>query len=124
MTKTKYKKLVIDRKKWFRGQGDEFSKLVLSDGNMCCLGFLGVECEIPKKNMKDKGTPENVIKLKRKMWPSKVISLDDDWSYGYNTKWTDNAMFINDDSDITEKQRESKLKTHFKKIGYIVSFVN
>ena len=51
------KKLVIDRKMWFRGDGGVLSALVRADdGRMCCLGFLG--CSVggdPKGPWKGEG---------------------------------------------------------------------
>lgn len=50
----KPKEFTIDRRKWLRGKGKEFSKLLRSNGEMCCVGFYAKAC----------GLSDNAIKFK------------------------------------------------------------
>lgn len=111
------KKLIINRKKWYRGKGGKGSFLVLSDGpqggKMCCLGFLGLACGISARSMTDVSTPSDVLSDKiRKKWPEGLI--------GTNV----GACLIatNDEGGMTARKRESELKRLFKEIDYRVEF--
>lgn len=122
----KYKKLVIDRKIWYRGKGSENSALVATTHNkMCCLGFLGTSCGFKKKDMLHIDTPANLsykLGVSIAKWPDGVVN--ELGTFAANSKWTTQAMKINDNGEISDKMREAELKKHFKQIGYLISFIN
>jgi hypothetical protein len=112
--------LIIDRKKWRRGgeSHDEekgLTYLLNKEGYMCCLGMRCNQMGISKKELLGKTSPTRLINYD-------IPDLLDE--KGYNTKFCDEAMEINDDSIITEKIREKLLKKHFAAKDIIVEFIN
>lgn len=107
------KELTIYKSKWVRGNGHvggEFfgnPELLNRHNKMCCLGFLGKACGVTDDVMLYTVTPLDVPgdkypDLTREEW-NKFIS-------------------VNDNSLITDKQRQDRLRRMFNKIGYKVSF--
>lgn len=129
--KTTKKTLIIDRSKWRTG-GDEESKnrtgkgktkLLNGYGSMCCLGFEAKRCGIPLKNLFGVEMPDGIIKkYTRKI--SHLVVHHEFFGHSANTGFAIYAMDINDDCDFTAKDREIKIKEHFKTIGINVKFIN
>jgi hypothetical protein len=129
--KTTKKTLIIDRSKWRTG-GDEESKnrtgkgktkLLNGYGSMCCLGFDAKRCGIPLKNLLGVAQPEGIIKKYVCKIPH-LIKSDGLFETDVNTKFAERAMDINDDDYLTPKDRELRIKKHFKTIGINVKFIN
>lgn len=119
----------IQRSKWVRGTIGGDSKLLNSQGNKCCLGFL---CS-------SFGAHDDI--LKNQTGPDKIankLSLPDwlvHWSYQasiegtqvwhpFSTYATNVLISVNDCSLLTEKQREEKLAEVFAVHGVKVTFVD
>ncbi len=123
-TKKRLKTLTIRTRKWIRGRSPTGSVLRDSKtGNMCCLGFLGLACGIPVEELKEESTPECVPKG---TWPKGVVRTYEDsdgLDWLCDTQWTQAAVTINDDGNLSEPVRQKLLKQHFKQIGYNVKFV-
>ena len=112
------REFTIYRDKWVRG--DRYhndyhlgrSALLNENDNMCCLGFLGKACGISQKRMLNKTAPDDVARNKHRNYPA--LSYDE---------W-DKFVSINDNTSITNRQREDTLRSFFKNIGFKVSFKN
>lgn len=112
--------LIIDRAKWRTGgnstirTGEGSTALLNLDGFMCCLGFRCHQMGIPKKELLGRGVPEALSKN----WdiPDLVNEI------GSDTDFTDTAIEINDDRDITREEREKEITEHFATIGVTVEF--
>ena len=51
-------KFYVNEKNWFRGQGSEESRLLRRNSDeMCCLGFVGLQCGATKKDIRSKISP-------------------------------------------------------------------
>jgi hypothetical protein len=119
--------LVIDRAKWRTGGHSSLnpshtgkgSTLLLNDeGYMCCLGFRCHQMGIPKQDLLGECTPEGLCELYT--IPDLIYSDDGDiWA---DTSFTNDAIGINDDSELSIKEREKAITEHFKKIDVIVEF--
>lgn len=112
--------LIIDRTKWLRGEGGAKSFLIRpSDRKMCCIGFLGLECNIPKEslfsvNRADDYFDDDEIKYK---WPS--------WLFNEEIKSDGNLVYlINDSMHITDQEREEQLIELFKRNDIELQFIN
>jgi len=102
----------VDREKWYRGKGETGSKLVRRDGRMCCMGFYGKTCGVPKKRMRGVGsfhTTEPIIPVPLE---TKYPSL------------LDKIYATNDCVEITERTRERLLKRYLKEANIKVTFIN
>lgn len=113
-------KLVIDRKKW--GRGELFGMLLNDAGKMCCLGFLGLACGLPENVIRDVAMPANVFgksaKRNNDKW-AKMINRGDD-----STRLAKSLAVINDNTNTSDKQKERKITQKFKTIGVDVKFKN
>ena len=102
--------LVINRKRWMRGT-DEGLLLSSTSRRMCCVGFyarkLGMKpCEI-----------------------SDIPGLEDTKRGRDVCTWVDHNDLgklynVNDESTITDREREAKIRKLFKKHGVRVKFIN
>lgn len=110
------KQFTINRKKWLRGEGSEYSSLLRTeDGKMCCLGFLGLACGGTKKQIESCDSPAGTYGPK---WPSALLHPDT----GLDSTTCEELMKVNDNEDLTDTERESRLKKIFKEIGIKVVF--
>lgn len=55
------KKLVIDRRLWYRANGATTSLLLRRDGRMCCLGFYSLACGVPVDDIRGVDEPSSLI---------------------------------------------------------------
>lgn len=122
------KKLTIDRRKWLRGPEGDSYLLRGVDGKMCCLGFLGKACGISDAVMRDRDTPAALSAISVRKFPEGFTVIKDVQEERENTDACDKLISINDGSwgvEVnSEKDREEKLKTEFKKLGIEVEFKN
>lgn len=126
-----------------------YSALLNEKGNMCCLGFATEQlCNVPKEKLLDVGMPNSddvcgsegykffpdVENYFTKEEMSKLIgwdysSFDNQYTNRYpdndefHARFYDRAVEINDDTSITNDERESKLTELFKKFKIDVEFV-
>lgn len=131
--------LTIDRKLWSRGgmmRGNDGRRYLLRDGLLDCLGFECLRRGLHKSELHRVATPMTIRATKKNLPHLKVVLKDivdyhepdyhdDPCDFGaLDTSWATTAMEINDAAYITDKQREARLKAHFKKIGVKVNFIN
>lgn len=114
MDKTEF---TIKRSKWLRGEDGDSFLLRSTDGKMCCLGQIANQCRVAKAHLKDRGTPAQV-------GTSIAGKIKDFVMEGNNTPLSYDAMKINDDEEITDKVREKRLISLFKKHGITLTFVD
>ncbi|MHA2068143.1 MAG: hypothetical protein ACXABY_27595 [Candidatus Thorarchaeota archaeon] len=115
------KEFTVYKDSWVRGDGYVYnangereymgnSALLNNEGNMCCLGFFGEACGLSHARMIDQAEPDDVGRNKHRNYPK----LD--------YKVWEQFMSVNDNSQISDRQRQDRLRKLFKKIGYKVSF--
>ena len=123
-------KLIIDRRKWRTG-GDESdirikgpTSLYNDLGYSCCLGFYCRQIgKIRNKVLLDVDTPDNLtIKNFNKI--ELLISRDSNNNVYDNSDFTNDAVLINDDSCLSNEEREEAIIEHFKKANIEVVFKN
>lgn len=112
------RKLVIDRSRWYRGQGAEGSRLIREeDGKMCCLGFLGLACGIPAEHLQGYLTPSAVAPKHIGKWPTGLFIG------GTLSTTCELLMHRNDAPAYLPSVREELLQEAFETIGIEVEFV-
>jgi hypothetical protein len=104
----------VDRSKWARGgpRGSNYkglSELVNVQGNMCCLGFLGITCGVEPQDMLQITSPDDLSEELTAKYPA-VASWDQ-------------FIVINDNSAITDADKEKALRDLAKKNGFLFLFV-
>lgn len=112
--------LKINRAKWRTGGDSDYqtgngdTQLLNHEGFMCCLGFRCNQLGIPKGDLVDVGEPNQ---LSEEWIIPDLVNRN-----GYNTLFCGKAIDINDDEDITQREREKRIKNHFSKKGIKVIF--
>ena len=115
------KEFIIDRSKWRCGdfgknaKGLGLPQMLNAHGFQCCLGQIYSQLGFPDSELLGKGDPGSV---------NVETFLTRGNKNSVNTKLALEAININDDSDFTQKQRETFLIDSFKKEGYKISFIN
>lgn len=122
------KRLTIDRSRWLRGpllgsKNDYSCLLRRGDMRMCCLGFLAVDCGIPKEDLLEVASPAATSKAHRRLWPEGTLVPN---SFGEleNSLLMEKLMAANDDAGTDEAFREKRIQELFSLIGYEVVFVD
>lgn len=118
------KKLIIDRNNWNRGSNPQFFgdvRLLNGQRNLCCLGFLGRACKIKDEYLLNVLGPVRDNSLENYYDTGSVI-----YKNHINFPKTDYNPFmeVNDSKDLTDNERELKLKKLFQSIDYDVEFTN
>lgn len=122
--------LTIDRAKWVRGNIGGDSALLNQKGNMCCLGFACRASGFAAKTIDQVGTPGGLTvyaktksaKRHRKIKLGNLVAVDSNGNVADSDE-TSHAVSVNDDGDLTEAEREQKLKPILKKLGFAAKFV-
>jgi hypothetical protein len=104
------KKLVIDRKRWKRG--DSGSALLTRSGQMCCLGFYARACGFSAKEILDVGDLESLVDFYGSAGGiSKSILANEN-----------DLIRVNDSETVRGKDRERELTRLFEAYGVKLSF--
>ncbi len=106
------KTFIVKRSRWLRGKGSD-SYLRHKNGHQCCLGFVGRQCNIAAKDLLLRGLPGHLPGELLMRFPELTGS----------ESWSDFAI-INDSPEISDKEREKKLKELAKKNGFRFKFVD
>jgi hypothetical protein len=141
MPNTKKIKVVIDRSKWrtghesrhCTGRGD--TKLLNTEGYMCCLGFCCKASRVGVNRIQDRTRPRSIIEPPQTTGylPQRVLKLrglrallDITEQNGKVTatcnSFTDSAIAINDNSDTTPREKEKQLLELFKDSVFELEF--
>ena len=114
-------KIRVSRRRWLRG--NENGRLLDKSGRMCCLGFGARQCGVKAKALLNVGMPGTIADADctQALYDSPLLC-------GENSKWdsvlSEAASEINDDPTIlTDRQRETQLRTLFRKHGHQIVFV-
>ncbi len=112
-------KFKIDRRKWLRGEGSEDSKLLRkSDGLMCCLGQVALQCGIPISCIRERGAPDDVRYSQKRKFPDWIL----DGNIAELNCDVGITMDTNDSIATTDAQKEAELKRLFKANGDTITF--
>lgn len=120
-------KVIIDRTKWLRGEGNDKSRLLRpSDGKMCCIGFACLAAGIPKSAIEDRaevgllfGNPSMPIPESLKLLYSRRPS-----GLGEESGVCHNLYEVNDLKDYNDESREADIVNMGKDAGIAFSFIN
>lgn len=118
------RKLIIDRSRWYRGQGGEGSGLLLGNGHMCCLGFHALACGYTEEEIDGKQYP-NALR-----YQVDRISHPAQWLFDRSpslagTRWESALAAINDTREVDDAIREAWLIEGFRVLGDIeVEFID
>ena len=102
--------LVIRKKKWVRGAKNGESSLLNSQGCMCCLGFLAIECGADRGDISGKPSPDATNGV---LWPRRLLNRD-----GNNSALCHAMVKANDDQGIDDNARIKTLTPLFRQIGF------
>jgi len=125
----------IDRSKWRCGDtgdnkvGEGQTALLNPEGFLCCLGQVAIQCGADEEGIHNVGEPRDCKVLRGIDNP--LITVDDDYDPedGFliqglrNTRLSEEAMSINDDTSIDLFIRECKLAALFHKHGHTITFI-
>jgi hypothetical protein len=119
-------KLVIDRKRWMRGEGSGY----LFDSEtkkMCCLGFDLRAGGMRADAIRDYGCPSSVAS--KPSFPESSLWLveqktTDNGTYTVESRDGLQLMELNDKKELSESERESGIAAIFAKHGVEVEFIN
>jgi hypothetical protein len=122
-------KYIIDRTKWLRGEGSGASKLLRpSDGKMCCLGMVALQCGLDMRQIMDRGEPKSCSLVDPKseaLWPSWMgidkVAVGDGYDDNHPVAA---AMICNDSRQIEDHDREAQLSAIFAQHGDELTFIN
>lgn len=116
-------KLVIDRSKWYRGKGGEDSRLLLADGQMCCLGFDLLRRGLQPQDIRGVGTPDQ-LNAEEDALAGLITVCEECGSSHYELSAVGEGLVdTNDLTTLDEPTREAKLTALFAEIGVDVEFV-
>lgn len=110
-------KYIVDRRKWYRGKGGEESYLLSPDDQLCCIGFVGQQCNIPDNSLKNFA----VVAYRKEghanfpAWMRNIPTHDSPIGRAYE---------INDNEEISDAKREARLKALFIEQGDEIEFIN
>lgn len=105
-------KVVVNRKRWYRGHGDGHSALLLSNNKMCCIGFLARELGCTPKDIRCQATLDDV-----------GTSISYDFA-SIHVSILNRAYDVNDRTAIADDKRERMLITLGKQMGVQFQFIN
>ena len=106
MADDKVRKFTIVRSLWFRGEGDDDSKLRrIKDGKQCCLGFYLEACGVKLESLDDIASPMELVSErsikevpKQARWLLSPSSEDEKHDYAWvSTPVCNSLMQLNDE---------------------------
>jgi hypothetical protein len=111
----------IYRSHWKRPGLQDKTKTFLANnttGLKCCVGFYMLACGVYPKHIKNRRSPE-VMYFR---YPD-ITGLLSKTEHGYqNSDMVNELMFVNDDEEITDAEREIQIQKLFKQQGITVIF--
>lgn len=118
-------KIVIKRRIWRCGKsgkhrhGELQTKLLDSDGMMCCLGQDAEACGIDREKLFDREDPNEIDQVFGRL-SKKISHLIHDST---NSKFANDMIKVNDDPYLTDARRELELFLVGKKHRVFIQFV-
>lgn len=118
-------KFKVDYNTWRHSGNDRGPTYLLNEYSyMCCLGHCIISSGVDPDLIKDVARPGMLLGPLKSKLASQGIFLE--W-FGYTiyeTHLTCKAVKINDDPDISTKERIQKLKQLFDQYGHEIEFIN
>lgn len=122
------KKLTIERSKWLSPAPEDSNTAMYNSKKMCCLGHLAHKVYgVPKSVLRNTSSPESVANKTKLLDDSVLLSPDEignSFFRKHHTFFSDYAMRINDDRNLSRKERETKLKRLFAEQDIKLTFVD
>lgn len=110
-------KFTVDRRTWYRGKESWQSQLLLKNGQRCCIGFVCQQLEIPDKALRV-GAVSSIHDDHHKDKIRKDLGIN------AGEGWLSEAYIINDNPDMSDDMRESRLKALAIENGHEFEFIN
>jgi hypothetical protein len=124
-------KFIVDRSNWFRGQGNDKSRLLRKDGGRCCIGFVGQQCQVSDGDMLDVAEALQIDSAasirKFPAWMQSTTSGDLSKAYAINDEVIehDNEGEVLGECEVqSESDREKQLQSLFAENGDEIEFIN
>lgn len=119
-------KVQVDRRTWLRGidsgmflEGENSYLLRGSDGKMCCLGFVCLNCGVDRSDMENIREPDRLS--------GQYDDIEDilvDHAHNHLPHIPD-MILVNDEHNISDEVREAKLTALAKQLGtFEFEFIN
>ena len=119
MAKKQFLDVVVEKKRWYRGQGSDDSALLLAKGaKMCCIGFLARTCGVKPKEMRGISDVALLPRIKDEGLPYQALHQIFKQE-GYNLEA---AYRTNDNRYVSEAVRIKQLKILGRKLGVNFTF--
>lgn len=112
-------KFQVVRSKWWRGQKVHGSKLLRTDGKMCCLGFRAIAAGHTLSEIYGVSMPATVPNRDQHDWRGYVDDFRISNSFACQT-----IADTNDDPTVPDAERERMLASMFLDLGDEVEFVD
>lgn len=122
------KNLIINRKIWGRGCGENKGKLLTHDRKaQCCLGIYLSACGLTKKELRSLACPMDIKEKipEEAQWLLEKVPEEAQWLLDgcRDSKIASDLMETNDRTDFSESEREKRIKDLFKAVGINVKFI-
>lgn len=117
-------KFVIDRSKWrcggegSYGGGSGPTKLLNNEGFMCCLGQVSCQLGVPEDEIRGLEYPRHLARRK----PQFREQIELLYAGFDETPLSRGAYQINDNTLLTDEEREESLIEHFREHGHEIEF--
>jgi len=111
-------KFIVDRRTWYRGHGSDTSSLLREDGTRCCIGFVAQQCGIPDSAILNRS---DIVEMNYKDDPN--CTLFPSWMRD-TRNMIGPAYNANDNDQISDAVRETRLKAIFAEQGDEIEFEN
>lgn len=115
-------KFTVDRATWARGDAN-FSRLLTYAGNRCCLGFMAKQCGVPDSVILDVRSPSGLDASDQQLLPKWLLDVDAERAQAGNSPNCYLAMEANDHNQLSDQEREKKLKEIFAQNGDEIEFI-
>jgi hypothetical protein len=113
-TTKKLDKLTINRTEWLRGEGSMYSYLRrASDQKKCCIGILLCALDVKEETLLSKHAVQDLF-----------IKLPAEQNWLNDRSKMESFYRQNDNTTITEEEREVRLTDLFAEQGIVVTFVD
>lgn len=120
----------VERANWLRGTDQ--SMLRNPEGQMCCLGFLGLACGYTPEELLNRNLPDDFENRPtgeskdRLLWPRDLARVHEDQDeggeYSIGTETCSRIAITNDSTFLSDASREQRLTEYFGSIGIKVVF--
>ena len=111
-------KIKVRVKYWLRGR--PYDSSLLKGRKMCCLGFAALQCGFTKKEIRGVEMPGRIESDNSSAIEKAKFLFNGPSTYlnGKNTRFSIDAASINDDREINDNVRMTKLRALAKKYGH------